>query len=374
MELRKIIVMLVLVGLLSAVCVSALAQEPQPVKVSGYMLNRGYIAPGSNMQFNAERISLSVLGTLPENRNAYVEWYYHPWAPASGLYQESAYFDTPLGDGRLRIGKGRGLTFGMTPAYPNRKTSNYGIVAEAFTQDRVQGLQYYSQKGPIDLGLAVRTGMRLGTRAIGELSGDAVRNKTHTVPHLCFRDLTDSLSNKLDVTVRVGGKWPNGLNAGVSYLYGTLDARDVTNLTTSSATNPLSPGATPALIAPTTNDDRRVLGFDLMYKLPSGFVVQGELYDGKMSTLDFDAWNVLAGYEPAGQWKFYVRYAEQNMGATPTANKLSWDTQQTSLSAVQPLGKGLWLQYEYEINNESPAPGEDKVDNNLFFVELFSAF
>lgn len=374
MKLRNLVLVFAVVGLLGLACLPVLAQDAPTVKVSGYMLNRVYIAPGSNLQFNSERISLSVLGTLPENRNAYVEWYYHPWAPASGLYQESAYFDTPLGDGRLRVGKGRGITFGMTPSYPNRKTSNYGIVSEAFTQDRVHALQYYYQNGTVDLGIALRTGMRLGTRAIGELSGDTERNKTHTVPHLCFRDFPDSLSNKLDLTLRVGGKWPNGLNAGVSYLYGTLDARDVTNLTTSGPANPLTPGGTPALIAPTTNDDRRVLGFDFIYKQPSGFVVQGELYDGKMSTLDFDAWNVALGYEPAGQWKFYVRYAEQNMGATPTANKLSWDTQQTSLSAVQPLGKGLWLQYEYEINNESPAPGEKKVDNDLFFVELFSAF
>jgi len=44
------------------------------------------------------------------------------------------------------------------------------------------------------------------------------------------------------------------------------------------------------------------------------------------------------------------------------------------LSIVQPLRRGLWLQYEYEINDEKPPAGVGKVQNNLFFVELFSGF
>jgi len=41
---------------------------------------------------------------------------------------------------------------------------------------------------------------------------------------------------------------------------------------------------------------------------------------------------------------------------------------------IQPLRRGLWLQYEYDINDEKPPAGVGKVQNNLFFVELFSGF
>jgi len=368
------ILALVLVCIFGLGCAGAFCEEPKPVEVHGYMLNRMYAATGSNPEFRSERISLSVIGNLPQNRNAYLEWYYHPWASGSGLYQESAYFDTPLGDGRLRVGKGRGITFGMTASYPNRKTTNYGIVSEAFTQDRIQGLQWYMQKGTLDLSAAIRSSLRLGTRSVGELSGDTVRNASHTVPHLCFRDLTDQLSRKTEMVVRVGGKWPSGINAGLSYLVGSIDQRDVVNLSTSSASNPLTPGGTPALIPGAQSNDKKVLALDGVYKSKSGFVCQGELYDASISDLDYDAWCLLVGWEPAGKWRFYARYGEQNMDVTPSANPLSWDIRQISLSAVQPLGKTTWLQYEYEINSEDVPAGVNSVSNNLFFIELFSGF
>lgn len=379
---------LALLGAHAAIAADAGASSPA-VQIHGYMLNRMYAAQGASPEFRTERISVSALAPLQDTSNAYVEVYYHPWAPGSSggnVYLESAYYDTPFAGGRLRVGKGRGTTFGMTPAYPNRKTTNYGIVSEAFTQDRVQGLQYTYQKGALDAGIAIREGMRLGTRNIGELSGDSnrvVKPEPNQVPHLSFRDLgaTGDTSDKLEIAGRVGGVWPNGLRGGVSFLVGRVDKRDLANLL-STAVNTLNPegGAGTALIqTPTTNKTRNVVGFDVEYKSPCGFVAQGEFYGAKASLVRYNAWDVLFGLEPTrGNMRYYVRYSQQNIKHNAdvplTANPLSWDTRQVSLSVVQTLRKNLWLQYEAEINDEKPLPGIPKRKNNLFFVELFTGF
>ena len=74
-------------------------------------------------------------------------------------------------------------------------------------------------------------------------------------------------------------------------------------------------------------------------------------------------------------WMFFARYSKQDMPASRlSANEFSWDTKQVSLSIVQPLRKGLWLQWEYEINSEKPPVGVDTKKDNLFFVELFTGF
>ncbi|MGQ9524838.1 MAG: hypothetical protein ACUVTZ_08365 [Armatimonadota bacterium] len=364
--------------LLAVPAVMVLAAEggTPAVQVHGYMQNRVYFGPGATPEFRSERISVSASAALPEDSTAYVELYYHPWAPASGLYLESAYYETPLGAGKIRIGKGRRITFGITPAYPNRRTSNYGLVSEAFTQDRIQGVQYTIQKDALDAAIGIHTGYRLGVRQIGEIPGDSIRNLKYSVPHLCFRDpasgggTPDSRqSSKLDISARLGGRWENGLKAGISALVGRLDDGDLQNLRTDK--NVLAPGTSPPLLPGATSKTKRVLAFDYTYKHPEGLVTQGEFYAGKVSSLKYNAWNFLVGWEPPVGWKFFVRYAQQNMGsAANPANPLSWDTRQLSISAVQPLRKGLWMQYEMEINTEKPG----SVKNNIFFVELFSGF
>lgn len=412
MNIRKVTTALSLAGALLGVGTHASRAAEGPLKtpvisVHGYMLNRIYSAPGTSPEYRAERISVSTIAVLPNASTAYVELYYHPWAPTpfgtSGIYLESAYYDAPLGGhaqgstlgeyGNLRVGKGRRLTFGITPAYPNRKTTNYGIVSEAFTQDRIQGVQYYYVHDYVDSGITVQTGYRLGVRQIGEIPGDTPRNATHQVPHLAFRDpqsgsgVPDTRQNqKLGIAARLGGVWPVvGLRGGISGYLGTLDNQDLVNLTTSapgnvlSPVNPLNPGAgpTPALLpAGTTSHKMNVLGLDLSYKnQPTGIVAQGEWYSAKVSTLPYKAWNALVGWEADGMnsWRAYVRYGRQDMGIARTANPLTWDTEQWSLSFVQPLYKNVWLQYEAEINNEQSNTGAH-VKNNLYFVELFSGF
>ncbi len=365
-----------------------LAAEVAPgVQVHGYMQNRFYSAPGSTGQFRSERISISSSAALPNNSNAYVELYYHPWATnqASGIYLESAYYESPLGEGKIRIGKGRRMTFGITPSYPNRKTSNYGLVGEAMTQDRAQGIQYMYQKGELDFGIMLQTAYRIGVRYAGEVPGDTDRNVTHQVGHLSFRDAgagggsPSRYNSKLGVSTRLGGKWKGGLKAGASLYLGKLDDEDLKNLrgdtgfTLLRPRNPLAPSVTVDPLLPgTTDTTQRVWGIDLTYQPPSGFVFTGEYFDAEVSELEYKAWYATVGYVMPKGWKMFARYGRQDMDTPITNNPLTWDTRQLSISLVQPLNKGLWLQYEWERNSENS--GNGNVKNDIFFVELFSGF
>ncbi|MBI3946541.1 MAG: hypothetical protein HY321_11525 [Armatimonadetes bacterium] len=168
----------------------------------------------SNLQYRVERISVWADATLPSDSTARAELYYHPRAANAGLYVESAYYDTKLGPGRIRVGRGSRLTFGITPAYPNRKTSNYGIVGETFTRNRIQGVQYVHADRLWDLGAGAHTALRPGTRALGEVPG-SMCNGPHAVPHLSMRDLP-ALSQRVQGARRLKIKPVAGLNAGVS--------------------------------------------------------------------------------------------------------------------------------------------------------------
>ena len=374
---------------------SALAAEGTPapsVQLHGYMQNRFYIPEAGNMQFRTERVSVSALGTLANTSNAYVELYYHPALASSALYVESAYYDLPFADGRLRVGKGRRTTFGITPAYPNRKTSNYGLVGEAITQDRISGAQYTLRKGILDLGLSGHVGFRLGSRAIGEVPGDDIGNTAlagptpatparvgHAVPHLSLRDMPGAMSRKLQFSGRVGVNMPYGLRAGLSGSFGDLAPRDLASLRgTDNAlrpTNPLTGEVGAPIGASFTSKDMNQYGLDVSYKHQSGILGQAEWYRSGVSDLDYDVWNALVGYEIPTGWRFTARYSQQLMDIAPTNNPLTWDTRQLSLAVAQPLGlgKSVWLQYEYENNTEKSNTGAS-VKNDVFFVELFSGF
>ena len=358
-----------------------MADTQQPIQFHGYMQNRFYGGPGSNPEYRVERISLSTLAPLPNDSSAYAEVYYQPYTTSSGVYLESAYYETPMGDGKLRIGRGRRYAFGMTPTYPNRKTSNYGLVAESFTQDRIQGLQYFLTKKNLQVNASLHTGYRLDTKFIGDIPGDEVNRLGNMVPHLCFRDgsVSAGLSDKLAFSARVGGVWKNGLSAGVSASISSLDDRDLHNLNTSGTNltpnfTGTSSGTSTPILRGATSHKFNVEGVDFMYKHKSGICLQGEFYDATVSTLNYNAWDALAGWEAPSGWKYYVRYGQQNMNITPTDNPLTWDNTQTTLSVVQPIRKNLWMQYEYEINSQNPGAGIGKKSDNLFFAELFAGF
>ncbi len=244
-----------LTGVLSmciiAVCAAISADEPEfkpSVEVHGYMLNRLYTPPGNTPRFDTERVSLSAIGHIAPAITGYVEVYFHPWVPDvilpnnSGetitaeegrVYLESAYLDLPLGAGNMRIGKGRQLNFGLTPTYPNRKTTQYGILSELFTQDRTQGFQYTCKQKTFDGGASVFTDNRLESRFIGYYPNPDVYQfvglppfpppvaRPRAIQHFAMRDDTAENSGLMAGSIRVGISTPC-LQAHLSGMAGSL--------------------------------------------------------------------------------------------------------------------------------------------------------
>lgn len=342
----------------------AMAQGLQNVELHGYMLNRMYASPDQTARFVTERVSLSAVGQLGKDGTAYAEVYFHPWMPDTvstteqyRTYLESAYLDLPLMGGRIRIGKGRQLNFGMTPTYPNRKTTQYGILSETFTQDRIQGFQFDKTSGKFDIGVSAYTDQDLGTRAIGDYSGVA---PTMEIKHIVDKDIPGELSTKMAVSGRAGISTPC-FSMHLSGATGKLTQTNATNVMTAAG------------IAGTASTDHNKYGADAQYSFGK-MVAQGEWYTGKFSLVKITGYSLLLGYQPKDSRRVYVRYAAINNDITPTDKQLTWPTEQLTFGVVQPIRKGVWAELNYEKNMERTGAGAQDVDNDILFLEFFSGF
>lgn len=359
--MRKITVLVVLAAILmSLAAVPALSQAVKNVELHGYMQNRLYFPPDGPTEFVTERVSLSASAQVGDTGTAYTEIYFHPWMPSVApaeqyrTYLESAYVDLPLGQGHIRIGKGRSLNFGLTPTYGNRKTTQYGIVSETFTQDRIVGAQYALKKGAFEFGTNVYQDTRIGTRRIGDYD-----NATHTIPHFVDKDIPADASTQLAASAKIGWTLPC-LSVHLSGATGKLMQADADAI-----------GA--AYGVATTDRNHNKYGVDAIWS-KGPFVAQGEWYQGNFSFMKITGWQALVGYQPKDSRRFYLRYSALDNDQTPTANSLTWNTQQLTLGIVQPITKGVWAEFQYEKNMEDPASGSSNVDDDLLFVEFFTGF
>lgn len=394
---------LVVLSLLSAVAAAAAeeAQGPPAVEVHGWILTRYYVDATVNATQDScgvitnevedswlewERMSLYSKARLANGKEAYAEVYIHPWLPNSDpsfLYLESLYLDVPAGDGaKYRIGKGRGNAFGIVPGYGARKTSNYSPLSETFTMDRVLGIQYMQNRGDDSLALGIFNSQRPGMRLIGMAAHaqlDAGSVPRTTVMHLTDRDNPAKRSGELEASARYGRQMGN-LNVGISGRGGALDSTDAAFL---------------AKLYPTyngTNQTRTKYGVDATYKqMP--FCATFEYYAGEVGGIGQDGYAILIGVEPSKQctgiWRdmsgtckgLFVRYLNLDVDVPPVVNNtMTWDIEQLAISYVLPINTKLlsgypkWLQFEYERNEESAPAGASEIPNDLFFVELFTAF
>ena len=372
--------------LLSLIAVPILAQGAPSVELHGYMQNRFYAPPSASARFVLDRVSLSAVAHLPSDTTGYVEVYFHPWltdavvpdalnpnppVPGSGLttaeqgrtYVESAYLDRPLGAGRIRIGKGRQLNFGLTPSYPNRKTSQYGILAETFTQDRIVGAQYNYKQSTWDIGASLYTDLTVASRKIGEMAA-AISQPVATVSHFADRDVTGDISGKLAGSVKLGmtsGRWQGHVSGAVGALTpadAALVGRQYPSFTTT---------------AVNTNTDHSKWGLDATYTM-GPFVAQGEWYQGKFSFVEQTGYSALVGYQPKDKDRVYVRYAAINSNQSVVASQLSWPVEQLTVGIVHPISKGVWAELDYEKNMERQPTGVADVKNDLLFLEFFTGF
>jgi len=403
MRTHWLICALVVLGLLSAVAAAAAeeAKGPPAVEVHGWILTRYYLDTTVNATQDSsgvitnevedswlewERMSLYSTARLANGKEAYAEVYIHPWLPNSDpsfLYLESLYLDVPAGDGaKYRIGKGRSNVFGIVPGYGARKTSNYSPLSETFTMDRVLGIQYMQNSGDNSFAFGIFNSQRPGMRLIGmaaDAQMDAGSVPQTTVMHLTDRDNPAKRSGELEASARYGRQMGN-LNVGISGRGGALDGTDAAFL---------------AKFYPTyngTNQTRTKYGVDATYKqMP--FYATFEYYAGEVGGIGQDGYAILIGVEPSTQctgiWRemsgackgLFVRYLNLDMDVPPVVNNtMTWDIEQLAISYVLPIDTKLlggypkWLQFEYERNEESAPAGASEIPNNLFFVELFTAF
>jgi hypothetical protein len=370
----------------ATVCLIAsggLCQAP-PVELHGYMLNRMYTNPSMSARFVMERVSLSAVGKLGDDGTGYVEVYFHPWltdqvvsngttavpvspagtnvtAEQSRVYLESAYVDLPLGPGRIRIGKGRQLNFGLTPSYPNRRTSQYGILSETFTQDRIQGFQWSAKSDEWDGGVSFFTDQDIGTRNIGDCA--SAIGGVDTQSHICDRDNGANISGRMAVSGRIGVTRPT-FQFHVSGCVGALNPAQLV------AVNPWVPAG-----ATNTNTDHNKFGVDTIYSA-GPFFIQGEYYTGKFSLLGISGYQIALGWQPKDKPKYVVKWAALDNDLAPNANSRTWNVQQLTLGYVYPIRKGVWIEINYEKNMTDRPAGVTTLepDNDMLFTEFFTGF
>ncbi|MCE5314664.1 MAG: hypothetical protein ABFD49_10350 [Armatimonadota bacterium] len=362
--MKRYLIGVILVSLLmSMAAVSATAQAIQNVELHGYMQNRFYAPESGNMRIVAERISISARATVNETSTAYVEIYHHPYITAAEpaeqyrTYVESAYYDMPLGAGRLRFGKGRQLNFGIVPTATNRKTTQYGIVPETFTKDRIVGAQYTRKSGIFDGGISLYTDTSLGTSNIGDYpSVDAA----DVVKHYVDKDIPSNLSGEMAASIRFGISKPC-FQAHISGATGQLNETDIATL-----------NGVYGLAS--TDDAHNKYGADATYA-HGNFVAQAEYYVGNFSFLKITGYNLLVGYTLPKQQRITLRYnALDNDRAAVAGQTQTYDTQQWILGFVQPIAKNVWAEFQYEKNSADVPAGSPEPSNDLLFVELFTGF
>ncbi len=350
---------------------SGLCQAP-PVELHGYMLNRMYTNPSMSGRFVQERVSLSATGKLGEDATGYVELYFHHWAPTP-TYLESAYVDLPLGPGRIRIGKGRQINFGLTPGYPNRKTTQYGILSETFTMDRIQGFQWTFKSGSVDGGVSLFNDQNLGTRGVGYCPGAVAGVDFQN--HICDRDVGTANSGRMAASAKIGVTRP-GFQFHVSGCVGGLNPSQLAPV------DPFVPAGTA-----NTNTDHNKFGLDFAWSPSkkvddrvetSPFFIQGEWYTGKFSLLGISGYQIMVGWQPKDKPRYVLKWAAlendkgQQDGLAP--NPLTWDVQQLTLGYVYPIRKGVWMEINYEKNMTSNPAGTTAPKTDMLIWEFFTGF
>lgn len=362
MRLSKVLLLaLVLLVISTAVWAEVPIVANNTAKIGGYTRLRYLILPKESDTFRFDELSLTLrndfseqifgmLGALVYGGNVfYLE---HAFIGIKGL---------PL-NGMIYIGQTRNYAFGLTPSYGNRKTTNYGIVSDMFTHDRILGVQYMGKVDMIDFSAAVYNGYAIGNRAAGE--------GVNKVNFLADRDSTlgafqgrDASDNK-EVAARFGVSNMSGFSAGVSGSVGRLSAADLTFVKTN-------------VCSDYTARTKNRFGVDAKYNA-GALLLQGEFYQGKTSELSHNAWQALALYKiPYREEKtidVYGRYGMVTPDIDATASSYTWDLKQTVAGFIYYFTKSIWLQTELEFNDESPMDGIEKIDNDVYFTELFVSF
>jgi len=320
------------------------------VQTHGFILYRTILA-NNNYTNRIERYGIRFTEKIDDEFDWLTEIYIHPQQPAGRgrLYMESAYLNWNLSnrlpwDFRMRIGKGRNYCYGITPSYRNRRTSDYSLYSEAFTQLRVMGIQTFSNFGAVQLALAVINPYSFRSRFLPDFPiGD-----NFPIP-ICDRDTDNSTLDRIAVSGRLGYKTET-LNVGADFY--VSDPKEGTE------------GA------------KTRFGVDGELKLESGLLAQAQF---TMATTAANPGNGIEdvnhmGAEVLGGWEkdkigLYARY-----GLVTYDDKFQ-DLNSLMLSGVYKIRPRIHLRLEALINGEATDDAKgwvEKENNVLFFETLFA--
>lgn len=347
---RKLCILSLLIAMSLCFTTTVYAQ----VQTHGFVLARTILA-NNNYTSRIERYGIKFSEKIDDEFNWVTEIYIHPQiaAAAGRLYLETAYLDWNLEerlpwDITVRIGRGRNFCYGITPSYGNRRTSDYSLYSEAFTQMRVVGFQTFSNFGDnIQLALAIINPYTFRSRTLPDFAiGDNI-----PIP-ICDRDTESSGFNRIALSGRLGYK--NDLfNVG-----GNLYMSDPQEGVVGAKTR---------------------FGLDGQAKLDSGIMAQAQVTmaqtaidtdgDGVLDDLDHMGGEVLVGWEP-NKLGLYARYG-----------MMSYDDKfqalnSIMLSAVYKIRPRIHLRLECLVDGEDTddTKGWAEVDNNVLFFETLFAW
>ena len=383
-----------IIGMLALLVLALAAPAFAQVQVHGFLLART-IVTNNNYAARIDRYGLRLMQKVDDEFDLLTEVYIHPSETdaRSRVYLESAFLNWHLKnrlpwDFNVRIGKGRNLCYGIAPSYASRRTSDYSLYSEAFTQMRVTGFQTFSNFGPVQLAVAVINPYSTSDGTIkSPLSRklpDFPLGNNINIP-ICDRDNdTGAILNRIGVSGRLGYK-TKILNVGAS-LYMSEILSDSLMYPSSVQSDSLKKAQKKA---------QTRFGLDAELKLDNGLLVQGQftmaqtgvdlstkpISAGSNTTVGLgDKWRetnlshnggeVLVGWEKP-KCGLYARY-----GMVTYDDKLQ-GMNQIMLSGIYKIRPNIHLRLEGLINGEDTGEkkGWDKkqkwveVKNNVLFFE-----
>lgn len=333
--------------------------EKWSAKIGGFTQLRAYSNQGHSSYAELDRIALDMTVKAPDKSVVYGCVYFQHYLDKSKTkyYLESLYYDMPAGENnKLRLGKGRNQNFGIMQGYSNRRTSEYGILAEVFTQDRIIGAQYNTKlTNDVSAGFNVYMGPSIAARATGS-SPDM--EKSTSVPHFAERDDPYNETGNPTLGLRLTSKPVNNLTLGVSGALGSLKDSDINFINKYYSTSDKS-------------DTYYKYGVDASYRTPKYNVIF-ETYYGKYSTLGILGLGLTADYtiNKYGT-RVAAKYSYLDYNKTPIASvPMTWEPRQLILGLIHPINKNILLETNYAINQEKGGSS----DNNLAFIECMISF
>ena len=345
--MRKAVIVAVLASMMLLTAASAVMAQ---VEVHGFVQSRIGVSY-NDYTARLDRFGFRMQQVVDEEFDWLTEIYVHPYpAPVSQVYMESAYINWHLKDRlpwdfNVRFGKGRNFTFGIAPSYGNRRTTDYSLFSEAYTQSRVQGIQTFSNFGNFQIAVGILNPFNV---AAGRSVPDMATGPSLRIP-LGDGENADNASQRIAISGRAG------------YM-GSIMSSGTFNVGASAYVSETGK------VAAGDNELQR-FAVDAEVKCETGALVQAQALMGSTNGLDQMGAEVLAGWESA-VYGLYGRYG-----------MISYDDQlqgmnQIMLSAIYKIRPTVHLRLEGLINGEDTdaTKGWVEYDNDVIYFETLFAW